>query len=174
MEMNLSSLWGGDAGIFQTVSKIKDAVYYSLREPNQRVRRRAESLLRSVPERFEPGELGSLASWVRNHFHFAHDPEGIEYVKAPEVSDKEIDEYGEFIGDCDDASAYLAALLKSVGYRVNLTIISNPKNPKGNFTHIYVQAYSPQKKKWIGLDMTARKRPLGWEAPHMRIEHFEV
>ena len=173
-DFSLSGLQGGDAGIFQTVTKIKDAIYYALREPNQRIRRRAEDLIRSVPERNEQGEVLAIGQFVKNHFHFAHDPQGIEFVKSPEVSDKEIDDYGEFIGDCDDASAYLAALLKSVGYQTNLTIIAKPMSAKNNFTHIFVQVYLPKFKKWLPLDMTARRKPLGWMAPHGRIENFLV
>lgn len=172
----LSSLWGGDPGIAQTVGAIKTAIYKSLRDPAQRIRARAESIIRSnsIPERDENAEIKALAQFVQDHFHYVHDPTGLEYVKAPEYIDDEIRNYGYFLGDCDDAAGYLAALLKSLGFRTNLTVIANPKNPTQNFSHIYVQAYSTKLQKWISLDMTAKGKPLGWGPISSRFRSYEV
>lgn len=169
-------LFGGDVGIVQTVANIRDAVNASLRSPGQLIRNRAESIIRnqSLLERDEVGEISAIANFVKQNFHYVHDPSGLEYVKSPETIDQEISSYHEFMGDCDDASTYLAALLKSVGYRVNLTVIANPKNPTQNFSHIYVQAYSTKQGRWISLDMTAKGRPLGWNAVSSRFRSYEV
>lgn len=176
MDFFLGTLFSGDNGILQTVSKIRDAVHFSLRSPEQRIRKRAEAILRNfqVPERDEKSEVSQLANFVRSHFHFVYDPKGLEYVKSPEVIDEEISRYGQFMGDCDDAAGYLASLLKSVGYRANFVIISNPKNPRKNFTHIYTEAYLPKFRRWVSLDMTAKKKPLGWSAPAERLRKYEV
>ena len=176
MLFGISPLFSGDAGIYQTVAKIKTAIYYALREPNQLVRRRAEQLIREggVKERDERGEIVALAKFVRDHFHYVHDPRGLEYTKSPEVIDKEISAYNEFIGDCDDASGYLAALLRAIGYRVRLAIIANPQNPKQNFTHIFNQVFLSRENKWVTLDMTAKGKPLGWTAPNSRMQTYDV
>lgn len=168
------SFSSGDARIFDTVSNIKKGVAFSLTEPKQRVRRRAEILMRGIPPSSEIDEIKTISNWVQSHFHYVKDPRGVEYFKSPEVSDDEITRTGQFIGDCDDASGYLAAMLKSVGYPVYLTIIANPKNPKSNFTHIYVKAFMPKMEKWVALDMTARGKPFGWQAKSSRSQDFEV
>lgn len=166
----------GDAGIYQTVAKIKSAIYFSLRDPLQRIRKRAESVIRSqgLPERNEAAETSALAQFVKDRFHFVHDPRGLEYTKSPEFIDDEISRYGKFIGDCDDAAGYLAALLKAVGYQVRFCVVSAPKNPAQNFTHIFTQVYLTKPQRWASLDMTAKGKPLGWTAPHARVNTFSV
>jgi len=174
VEFQHLGLLPGDAGIFQTVLKIKQAVDYSLREPEQRIRKRAEGLTRLLKERDQRKEAAVLGDFVKAHFHFTADPRGLEYVKSPDVIDAEIDRYGTFAGDCDDASGYLAALLKSIGYPVRLTVISSPQNPKGTFTHIYTEVYLHKNGGWVPMDMTAKTKPFGWEAPFTRKETFDV
>ena len=173
---DLSSLLGGDAGIVQTVANIRKAVFSALREPEQTIRRRAESIIRgaNLPDHDQRNEIIAIANFVRSHFKYVPDPRGIEFVKSPELIDREITQYGEFLGDCDDAAGYLSALLKSVGVRVNLTIIADKRNPRQTFTHIFTQAYLPKSGKWETLDMTAKKRPLGWQPPTSRARSYEI
>lgn len=172
----LTNLWGGDPGILQTVGAIKSAIYAALRDPLQQIRTRAESIIRnnSIPERDENSEIKAIAQFVQDRFHYVHDPTGLEYVKSPEVIDTEIRNYGYFLGDCDDAAGYLAALLKAMGFKTALTVIANPKNPKQNFSHIYVQSYSQKLDRWITLDMTAKGKPLGWGPISSRFRSYEV
>ncbi len=172
----LDHLWSGDSGIAQTVEKIKKAIYYSLREPQQRIRKRAEQILRdyAVPERNDLEEIRVISNWVKDHFHFVNDPSGVEFVKSPEMIDDEITQYDYFMGDCDDASGYVAALLKSVGYPVALTVIANPKNPAQNFTHIFPQSFLVKSQKWVTLDMTAKGKPFGWQAKASRLQQYPV
>lgn len=127
-----------------------------------------------LPERDERAEVTAVSRFVKGRFHFVHDPRGIEYTKSPEVIDREISTYHTFLGDCDDATGYLAALLKALGYNVRLAVISSPNNPQGNLTHIFPQVYLSKQKKWTTLDMTARHKPLGWTAPSARFETYDV
>lgn len=177
MLANLFSLMDGDPGIFQTVNKVKDAVNYSLREPNQRIRRRAESILRvsDTGEGQSENEIRDVYQWVKDHFHYLKDPRGLEYVKSPEVIDEEISRQGFFYGDCDDVSGYLAALLKSIGYAVQLVIISPATTPNNNFTHIFTRVFLTRPvPTWITVDGCARQKYFGWEAPSKRQSAFNV
>lgn len=184
---SLMGLLGGDNGISQTVGSIIKAVNYSLREPNQAIRQRAESILRlyRTPEGHSREEVKDLFDWVKNHFHYVKDPPGLEYIKSPEVSDSEIKINGAFMGDCDDVSAYLAALLKSIGYPVQLVVITAASANHNDFTHIFVRALVPpsknylgaedaQKSPWITLDGTAKGKPFGWQAPAKRERTYNV
>ncbi len=178
MDFSLSALPPGDPGIFQTVAKIKQAIYFSLRDPDQVIRKRAESIIRQFGpgERDDRAEVRAVAQFVKLHFHYVHDPRGLEYVKSPEFIDNEITKYHEFIGDCDDASGYLAALLKSIGYQPALVVMTDARSddPQQAFTHIYVEVWIPKLNKWVPLDMTAKYRPLGWSAPATRLRRYEV
>jgi hypothetical protein len=56
-------------------------------------------------------------------------------------------------GDCDDASIMFAALLKAIGFKVVLRVISTTGR---NWEHIYALAGLPHEapKRWIALDAT--------------------
>src|SRR6266566_2938784 len=119
-----SALLGGDWGIFQTVNAIKGVVMDAVHDPSGRIRRRAESILRLSPERNEVAEVQDIFYWVQAHFHYVNDPVNYEFVKSPILLDQEIDSADSFMGDCDDASAYLAAILIVVGYPAALVIVT--------------------------------------------------
>ena len=158
----------------QTVAQVRRVVHHSLRDPQQIIRRRAEELIRPLREGNKHEEMERLFYWARDHFHYAHDPAGLEYIKSPEISDAEISKNGAFIGDCDDISAYLAALFQSVGYPVRLVIIS-PDNSRGpDFKHIYLRVFNRASKRWIPLDGTAKNFGMGWEAPAKRRREYDV
>lgn len=168
---NLGSLLPGDAGISQTVSAIKQAVAFSLRQPE--VRAQAESIVANEIERDERAEVEAIFRWVVEHFRYVKDPVGIELVKSPEISLREIHQSGQFQGDCDDVTALLAALLKAVGYTVRAVTISVPG--KGHqFRHIYLKVYLPKARKWLSLEGTARKRPIGFEAANERFKTYPL
>lgn len=169
-----STLIGGDWGIYQTAAKIKGLIYDALHDPDSRIRLRAESLLVNSPERDDLSEITSIFTWVQDHFHYVNDPLGIELVKTPPYIDQEIDAKGEFMGDCDDVSGYLAALLVSVGYSAALVVVSPTRAPSYDYRHIYVRVWNPGTHVWIGLDATARFKPMGWEVPNKKERMYVV
>lgn len=156
---------GGDTGIMQTVDAIAGVIRYSIRQPQ--IRARAEQVIASCPERNEIAEATLLFEWVRDHLRYTLDIVGVETVKSPEVSDAEISERGRFLGDCDDATAYLAALLMAVGYNVQLVVIA-PKGMSGTLSHIYLEALLRRSKVVLAMDATAKGYPMGWAAPSER------
>lgn len=171
---SLFGLVGGDYGVRQTLSTMRGAVNFALREPGQRVRRRAEQLLGGVQEYDKDAEVEKMFTWTKNHFHFLLDPRGLEYTKSPEVSDAEISKVGSFSGDCDDVTTYLAALLASVGYAVKFVVTSPSNQPSMDFKHVYLRVYLPTSNRWIALDACAKGKPYGWEVPSKRREEVAV
>lgn len=167
-------LLGGDMGIFQTVMRMKSAVYSAMRLPTQVIRRRAEMVLRYVQEKHELEEVRALFNYVQDHFRYMNDPYDIELVKSPEVSDKEITDTGFFVGDCDDASTYLAALLKSSGFQPYFTVAAPIDQDGFDLSHVYVKVYVPQEDVFVTLDVTARGKPFGWEVPARKTEDYAV
>lgn len=171
---SFSPLFGGNYGIFQTVNRMKALVYSSMRIPSQPIRVRAENLLHYVQERDEVEEIRTLFNFVQGHFHYINDPYDIELIKSPEVSDAEIDRTGFFMGDCDDASTYLAALLKSVGYQPYFALAAPTDTGSFDLSHVYVKVVIPSLDQWVTLDPTARGKPFGWEVPSVQVLTYAV
>lgn len=170
-DWSLSSLFGGDNGITQTANAIRQAVNFAVRRPE--IRRRAEYIVFGCAERDEYCEVTRIMKWVESHFRYVRDPLGLELVKSPEVSDAEIETQGRFQGDCDDVTAYVAALLKSVGYQVRAVVIAVPGKGE-QFRHIYPRVYLPSRRNWLSLEMTAKQRPIGWQAPNSRLREYDL
>ncbi len=168
--MSLGSIFPGDLGITQTVNALVYAVKFSVSNFPQ-VRKRAESIVASCAERDEQCEVSKIFNWVLKHYRYLSDPVFLEHIKSPEIIDGEINMFGAFQGDCDDVAGYLAALLISVGYRVEFVVISLAG--KGDeFRHIFLRFYSKRESRWVALEGTARSKPIGWEPPHVRIKEF--
>jgi hypothetical protein len=168
---NFFSLLPGDDGISQTVQIIKQAVNYGLHQPQ--IRQRAELIVASCAEKDELCEVGNIFQWVKNHFHYMNDPRGIEFVKSPEISDAEITKNGSFVDDCDGVTAYIACLLKSIGYAVRAVVISVPgKGPQ--YRHIYPEVFLPKREIWVALECTAKQKPIGWKAPQERRREYDL
>lgn len=170
-DWSLSSLFRGDNGISQTALAIKSAVAFAVRRPE--IRRRAETIVFTCAERDEYCEVTRIMKWVEAHFRYVRDPIGLEMVKSPEVSDAEIEATGKFQGDCDDVTAYVAALLKAVGYPVRAVVIAIPGKGE-EFRHIFPRVYLPKRRTWLTLEMTAKQRPIGWQAPSSRSREYDL
>lgn len=170
-DWSLSFIFPGDDGITQTVTAIKHAVAFAVRRPE--IRRRAETIVFGCAERDEWCEVTRIMKWTESHFRYVRDPRGVEMVKSPEISDAEIESQGRFQGDCDDVTAYVAALLKSVGYAVRAVVMSVPG--KGDeYRHIYPRVYLPKRRAWVTLEMTAKQKPIGWTAEAGRTREYDL
>jgi len=168
----LFGLIPGDNGITQTAHAIRQAVFYAIRNAPS-IRLRAELVVAGLPARDENIEVNAVFDWVLRHYRYLRDPQGLEFVKSPEVCDREISERGAFQGDCDDVSAYLGALLAAIGYKVKLVVMSVP-NRDGAFRHIYIKVFLPKQKRWLPLEATAPQKPAGWSAPSDRIREYPL
>ena len=71
---------------------------------------------------------------------------------------------GMALGDCDDFSMYLAAILEAVGVRCKFCTVAADSRAPGQFSHIYVVAY-PEQGVRVALDASHGDYP-GWEAPN--------
>lgn len=173
-----SMMLGGDFGVYQTVSQLISLVNQSLRDPSAKIRLRAESLLFNTGERDEEAEITSIFTFVENALHYVDDPADIELLKNPSYIDDRITETGFFMGDCDDASGYLAALLKSVGYPVQFVIVTPQGASDFDYHHIYVRVWMNKGPNgvghWLGLDATAKSYPMGWEVPNQKERVYNV
>lgn len=123
-------------------------------------------------------EAGWIFEWVRSRLRYVNDPSRAElFQQLPEL-------FGQGIGDCDDYTAALAALLKAAGFRVQARLIE--LKPGRGWAHIYPRVWIPAHVlkreggrpvpipgRWVPLDAT-ENHPAGWEAKHTRAMDLEL
>src|SRR5581483_3845755 len=67
-------------------------------------------------------------------------------------------------GDCDDHSTLIAALLKSLGYKVQFKVVATDQGST-DFTHVYAVVKDKRSGQWVPLDSTVARAFPGWEPP---------
>lgn len=146
----------GRRGTWQTLRAMAEMVRRGSRDP--RVRDAALAITRGCPGHDFQCEIRRLFEFVRDRIVFRRDPIGQERVQdAPRTL---------FIfrsGDCDDQSVLLAALLGSLGHQSRFVVLSFDG---GDFHHVCLQVLD--RGRWISLDPTRERAPIGWESPAVR------
>lgn len=89
------------------------------------------------------GEACSLLSFVRDQIRYVRDINGVEVLQTPAVTLK----VGG--GDCDDKSILLAAMLTSIGHRVQFIAVSFMPDV---FSHVWVRTNIGG--RWVDLEPT--------------------
>jgi hypothetical protein len=149
---------GGDAGVSQTMSLIRQLVDTAIKDPY--VNRTAiEILRRSGARQYDQyAAAQAVYEWVHGNIRYVPDPVGKETVRPANV----ILEVG--AGDCDDINGVLIpALLGTIGITTRgVTIAANPGSD--DFSHIYAEAML--NGRWVALD-AARPNVVFGQAPEM-------
>jgi transglutaminase-like putative cysteine protease len=120
-----------------------------------------------------------IFEWVRRRLRYVNDPTRKElFQQIPEL-------FQGGIGDCDDYTAALAALLIAAGFKVQARLIELRLG--AGWAHIYPRVWIPSYLKrtdgaatpvrvparWVPLDAT-ENHPAGWEAKHARHMDLEL
>lgn len=159
----------GDAAIYNTVSKMKQIISESSKNPY--VREWAKKILSGVMVNDRMGEARAIFNFVRDHVRYTRDPRGFEYIQTPPVLLEDIKNYLEGrgerpIGDCDDMTVLSLSLLKSVGFPVALKVVSF--RPDKRFGHVYGLVNVDE--RWIPFDTVRPDKHMGWESGgHTRV-----
>lgn len=106
--------------------------------------------------RFQPDEQtgGGIAGFAPE--------EVIETIIRPVDMAAYVDQ-GVAVGDCDDFSSYLAALLKANGINCAFITVAADGNVPNQFSHVYVVAWPDGER--LALDASHGEYP-GWEVPN--------
>lgn len=152
-ESRLAAAPGGNAGTFHTVGLMRQLVRECRIDPA--VMNMAIGIIHNVPAKDEYAEIEALFDFVLNHVRYVRDVAGLETLCDPRMTLQRL------VGDCDDKSALLAALLESVGYPTRFVMAAYDG---GDFSHVYLQVYVPFRDDWMDLDPTEHRR-MGWAAP---------
>jgi transglutaminase-like putative cysteine protease len=110
------------------------------------------------------GEIRALFQYARDRIRYTRDIVGVETLQTPDYTLRQ------GVGDCDDKSTLLAALLMSVGHPATLefrAIGTGPPDPN-TFRHVYVVANLQGQR--IPLDPTNQNQGAGWEYPRPSVQ----
>lgn len=149
--MTLGQLPSGSAGIAETLKiMVRLAREY---KKDVGVREVAARLVRNVPQYDTLGEVRALHAFVRDCIRYTSDIRGVETVQTPRATLEMA------VGDCDDKSTLLAALLESIGRPARFVAIG--MNGRA-LSHVLVETRAG--KGWIPLE-TIRPVEAGWSPP---------
>lgn len=163
----------GDLGPAKVQLLISRVIQPALREQLPWTRNLLSEILRGAPGGTNGHDKRGLAlrvfEFVRYRLRYINDPTGREMFTALPVL------WSRGMGDCDDFSAILAALLMAAGINVKLRVIRTPK--AYGWSHIYPMAWLPGRGNtppdWRALDATVAA-PAGWEAERAQLFDTEV
>lgn len=148
---HIVQLAGGLAGIQQTLAYMRQMVNEGRVDPQ--IRQAATSAVFLTPEKDEFSEIEAIFNYVRDNIRYVKDVHQVETLSTAAKTMQ-----GR-IGDCDDQTVLLAAMLEAVGYPTRFAVAAYRS---GNFEHVYLQVLGHG--QWISLDPT-ENQVMGWEPP---------
>jgi len=148
----------GWTGTDQTVDWVHKLVQESLLDPV--VVTEARGIIRFVPERDKDAEIAAVSQYVRTKIRYTS--ESVETLSTPRYMVDEIRKHGRATGDCDEAVILWLALLRVLGHKVRVKVISQRADRRAS--HIFGQVLSPT-RGWLTDDTIVKRKPLGWCAP---------
>lgn len=160
LSSQITTISGGLTGVLQTLAQMRKMVNQSRLTPQ--IRQTATQAIFLTPEKDEWSEVNALFQLVRDGVRYVKDVHDVETLSTPEKTLE-----GK-IGDCDDQTTLLAALLESVGYPTRFVVAGYHGD---GYEHVYLQAWVGD--GWINLDPT-EPHSMGWEPPGATIIAYEV
>lgn len=148
--MTLARIPSGREGIKLTLQAMSRLVRAFKKDPG--IREVAAKLVRALPQYDRVGEVKALHAFVRDSIRYTNDISGVETLQTPKATL----ELG--IGDCDDKSTLLAALLESIGRPTRFAAVGFTEN--GGHSHVLVEVRSG-KRGWVPLE-TIKQVEAGW------------
>lgn len=143
-----------------TVQKMADLVREALNSP----------AFREWAEANLPATLADLDAFVRQVFRYR--AESSEVLRTVFFMVEQLERDGFFEGDCDDASIFIAACARAMGYLARLVAIRY-QGPE--FEHVFVEALDQKPaldrmlSKWISIDPTVPRTTKHEELERMVI-----
>jgi len=132
----------GMRGVAQTLGVMRRMVDEGKR--SLAIRQAATNVVFLTPERDAHAAAAALFEFVRDHVRYIQDIHGVETLHTPEKT------LAQRLGDCDDQTTLLAALLESVGYATRF-VVAGYSCP-GTVEHVYLQTLLDG--EWVDLDPT--------------------
>ena len=155
----------GLRGVLQTLGVMRSMVNDAKVDPL--IRQRATDIVFVTPSKDAWAEAEALFEFVRDRIRYTRDVHGVETLSTPQ---KKL-EAG--LGDCDDQSTLLAALLESVGYPTRF-VVAGYSGPTPEHVYLQVLLGDPDSGDgvWVDCDPT-ESGPLGWAPPDPAVWYAE-
>jgi transglutaminase-like putative cysteine protease len=148
---SLSGIPNGTAGSIATMRAMRSLVRDAIRDPQQKVRESAITILRGVNTFSD--QARAIQQWVQSNIEYRRDPPDVELVQTPQVT------LQLRAGDCDDQAVLTAALLQATGHPAQFIAVGLNGQP---LSHVLAQTLIGT--SWVSVE-TIEKRPLGWMPP---------
>src|SRR5437588_9627181 len=123
-----------DVSVYRTA--IRMAALIKQYAPLPQIRQVAEQIIGHLNAYQSGDEAEAIYNFVQQNVRYVRDPLNWEYVKTPELLLREIEQYGQSAGDCDDMSVLGGTLLRSIGFPVAIKVTSY--KPDREFSHVYL------------------------------------
>jgi transglutaminase-like putative cysteine protease len=155
----------GHAGTALTVAQMRKMITQGSK--SSAIRETAASL--AMPYSTDHGKIGSIFRFVQDKMKYLRDPLHQEMVAGAEYHYDTLGREGYARGDCDDHTVMLGAMLESVGYPTRITT-ARMRPGAGTDDHVYLEVND--RRSWIPLDASNKKRAAGEEPPANRIRRW--
>jgi transglutaminase-like putative cysteine protease len=136
---------------------MRQIVRAAVRDPRMVARNKAIEITRGVASKDFRGEIETVYDWVDRNIRFVKDINGIETLQTP-TRTLQLE-----VGDCDDHSILLSALLESIGHPTRFVAVGFSP---GNFSHVLTETRLGG--RWIPLETTVPGAHIGWYPPGVR------
>jgi transglutaminase-like putative cysteine protease len=111
-------------------------------------------------------KISDIYKFVTQNMQYNSDPEGDELFISP-VKMTEWYRQGQSLqGDCDDFALFTVALAQAAGLKAHVSIVAN--EPNGDYDHAIGEIYSDKLVRFIQIDTSTNKVPLGWASTFYR------
>jgi Transglutaminase-like superfamily len=160
--MTLGLVPSGDAGVAATLKTMKKLARDGRQDAL--IIQQANALVKDLPQYDTLGEIKALHAFVRDAIRYTNDPDNVELLRTPRA----ILQMG--VGDCDDKSTLLAALLLAIGLRPRFVAVAMGANRA--FSHVLVEVQygktdpTNKRKGWLSLE-TIKPVSVGWSPPNV-------
>jgi transglutaminase-like putative cysteine protease len=155
----------GDAGTAKTVSHMRRLIH----EGSKSMRTRELAANLAMHHATDQGKIGSIFDFVKTKMKYVRDPLHQEMVAGADYHQDTLSSLGYARGDCDDHTVMLGAMLESVGYPTRIAT-ARMKPGDGTDDHVYLEVHD--RRGWIPLDASNKKRFAGEEPPARRIRRW--
>ncbi len=139
--VTLEAVPDGEAGIRATLKRMRDQVNEAKADPA--IYDKAREIIRYEPQKNFPQEARAVQAWVQQHIRYTRDPTDMDSLQEPSKTL----ELG--MGDCNNQSTLVAALLNSIGARTRFHAIGPEP---GVFTHVFTEVLIDG--SWFALETT--------------------
>ena len=109
-------------------------------------------------------KVQAVYNWSKTNIKYEHDPivkgEESEQITSPNRYVLDFQEGIPLAGDCDDFAVFNTAMFRCLGMQSNVVLIDQTG---GGYDHALCRVYSDVHQKWMYVDSSTDKYPLGWE-----------